>query len=107
MAIAVGEFNRFLPTSDDRGQPTTFHSGRHQSACVVRLPPGVESEPPVERDARRLQVRRAPPARVLNPLYTLEDTSEKRALSALAQQSVTPGRCLAAPEAPRTRRPDR
>jgi hypothetical protein len=80
-----------------------FHSGRHRSACVVRLPAGVD--PNLQWSVTHAGYQSTTTARVLDPLYALEDTSEKRALSALAHQSVTPGRCLAAPE-PRPRRPD-
>ncbi len=104
VAIAAGEFNRFLPTSDDRGQPTTFYRGRHRSACVVRLPAGVD--PNLQWSVTHGGYKSTTTARVLDPLYALEDTSERRALSALAHQSVMPGRCLTAPDPARPRRPE-
>lgn len=91
VVIPAGERNRFQPGTDDRGQPTIFRKGRQRSACVMRFPAGFDGH--MQWSVTHGGYVSTTTALVLDPLYALEETSEKRALSALANRSEIPGRC--------------
>ena len=93
VAVTVdGEDNAFLPGAADRSQPTVFLPGRQRFACVVVVP---------ERfDGRlRWQVRFAghesvTTARVLDPLYALEEASAEQAVKGIELDGAPQGICL-------------
>jgi hypothetical protein len=94
VTIAAGPSNRFTAPPDDRSQPTTFSTGRRRSACVMRLPAGFDGN--LRWSVTYGGYESVTTARVLDPMYALEEGSEKRALSALVGPAAKPGVCLRA-----------
>jgi hypothetical protein len=90
--IAVGESNGFLPGPSDRNQPLTFLEGRHRFACAIVVPENFDS-------GLQWQVRFAgriatTTEKVLNPLYELEPSSEKRVMTGLDLKKAPKGSCV-------------
>ena len=90
--IAVGDANGFLPGPADRNQPLTFMEGRHRFACAIVVPEGFDGK-------LQWQVKFAGQAattteKVLNPLYELEATSEKRVMAGLDLKTAPRGSCV-------------
>jgi hypothetical protein len=95
VAIPAGPLNRFTTPPDDRGQPTTFSQGRRRSACVMRLPAGFDGN--LRWSVTYGGYQSVTTARVLDPMYALEEGSEKRALSALFSNLVQSAVCFSSP----------
>ena len=87
-----GEDNAFLPGAADRGQPTVFLPGRQRFACVMVVPESFDGR-------LRWQVRFAghesvTTARLLNPLYALEEASAEQAVEGIELDGAPQGICL-------------
>ena len=90
--IAVGDANGFLPGPVDRNQPLTFLEGRHRFACAIVVPDTFDGK-------LQWQVKFAGQAattteKVLNPLYELEDNSERRLMAGLDLKTAPRGSCV-------------
>ena len=88
----AGEDNAFLPGAADRGQPTVFLPGRQRFACVMVVPETFDGR-------LRWQVRFAghtsvTTARVLNPLYALEEASARVAVEGIELDGARRDVCL-------------
>ena len=89
----TGEDNVFLPGAADRNQPTGFLPGRQRFACVMVVPEAFDGR-------LRWRVRFAghesvTTARVLDPLYALEEASAREAVQGIDVEGVPRGVCLA------------
>lgn len=93
VAVTVtGGDNAFLPGAADRGQPTVFLPGRQRFACVMVVPEAFDGR-------LRWQVRFAghesvTTARVLNPLYALEEASAREAVDGIDVDGAPQWVCL-------------
>ena len=88
----TGGDNAFLPGAADRNQPTVFLPGRQRFACVMVVPKTFDGR-------LRWRVRFAghesvTTARVLNPLYALEEASAREAVEGLDVDRAPRGVCL-------------
>ena len=88
----TGGDNTFLPGAADRNQPTVFLPGRQRFACVMVVPKTFDGR-------LRWRVRFAghesvTTARVLNPLYALEEASASEAVEGLDVDRAPRGVCL-------------
>ena len=88
----TGGDNAFLPGAADRNQPTGFLSGRQRFACVMVLPEAFDGR-------LRWRVRFAghesmTTARVLDPLYALEEASARAAVDGIDLDGAPRGVCL-------------
>jgi hypothetical protein len=101
VVIPPGERNGFSPAPADRGQPTTFLTGRHQSACVMVFPEGFDGNLRwrVENGGQASETS----ARVLDPNYALTEAVAGRATAGLDLDAIPPARCQT-PQPPPQRR---
>lgn len=77
----AGDDNAFIPGAADRNQPTRFLLGRQRFACVMVVPEAFDGR-------LRWRVRFAghesvTTARVLDPLYALEEASAREAVEGI------------------------
>ena len=88
----TGGDNAFLPGAADRDQPTVFLPGRQRFACVMVVPEAFDGR-------LRWRVRFAghesvTTARVLDPLYALEEASAREAIEGIDVDGAPRGGCL-------------
>ena len=67
--------NAFLPGTADRNQPTVFLPGRQRFACVMVVPEAFDGR--LQWQVRFAGHESVTTARVLNPLYALEEASAR------------------------------
>lgn len=88
----TGGDNAFLPGAADRNQPTVFLPGRQRFACVMVVPEAFDG-------GLRWRVRFAghesvTTARVLDPLYALEEASAREAVEGIDVDRASRGGCI-------------
>ena len=89
---AAGDDNVFLPGAADRNQPTVFRPGRQRFACTLVVPETFDGR-------LRWRIRFAghesvTTARVLDPLYALEEASAREAVEGTEMDGAPRGVCL-------------
>jgi hypothetical protein len=93
VAIPVGERNGFTPAPADRGQPTTFESGRRRFACVMIEPGGFDGNIRWRVQSGDQSTLSMTTARVLDTNYALEDRSAAAAVKGLDIRALAKGHC--------------
>lgn len=76
-----GEDNAFLPDAADRNQPTGFLPGRQRFACVMVVPEAFDGR--LQWRVRFAGHESVTTARVLDPLYALEEASARGAVEGI------------------------
>ena len=87
-----GDDNAFLPGAADRHQPTVFLPGRHRFACVMVVPETFDGR--LQWQVSFAGHTSVTTARVLNPLYALEDASARDAVDGIDVDGAPRGVCL-------------
>lgn len=87
-----GEDNAFLPGAADRGQPTVFLPGRQRFACVLVVPEAFDGR--LQWQVRFAGHESVTTARLLDPLYALEETSAEQAVEGILVDGAPEGICL-------------
>lgn len=87
-----GEDNAFLPGAADRGQPTVFLPGRQRFACVMVVPEAFDGR--LQWQVRFAGHESVTTARVLDPLYALEEASAEQAVEGIVVDGAPQGICL-------------
>ena len=87
-----GEDNAFLPGATDRGQPTVFLPGRQRFACVMVVPGVFDGQ--LQWQVRFAGHESVTTARLLDPLYALEEVSAREAVEGIELDGAPPGVCL-------------
>lgn len=77
----AGDDNVFLPGTADRNQPTEFLPGRQRFACVMVVPEDFDGR--LQWRVRFAGHESVTTARVLNPLYALEEASAREAVEGI------------------------
>lgn len=91
--VAVeGEDNAFLPVAADRGQPTVFLPGRQRFACVMVVPEVFDGR--LQWQVRFAGHTSVTTARMLDPLYALEEASAREAVDGIDVDGGPQGVCL-------------
>ena len=91
--VAVdGEDNAFLPGPADRGQPTVFLPGRQRFACVMVVPESFHGR--LQWQVRFAGHTSVTTARMLDPLYALEEASAREAVDEIEVDGAPQGVCL-------------
>ena len=87
-----GEDNAFLTGAADRGQPTVFLPGRQRFACVMVVPEAFDGR--LQWRVRFAGHESVTTARLLDPLYALEEASAEQAVEGIVVDRAPPGVCL-------------
>jgi hypothetical protein len=87
-----GDDNAFLPGAADRHQPTVFLPGRHRFACVMVVPETFDGR--LQWQVRFAGHTSVTTARVLDPLYALEEASAREAVEGIDVDGAPRGVCL-------------
>ena len=87
-----GEDNAFLTGAADRGQPTVFLPGRERFACVMVVPETFDGR--LQWQVRFAGHESVTTARVLDPLYALEEASAREAVEGIEVDGAPQGVCL-------------
>ena len=87
-----GEDNAFLTGAADRGQPTVFLPGRQRFACVMVVPEAFDGR--LQWQVRFAGHESVTTARVLDPLYALEEASAREAVEGIIVDGAPQGICL-------------
>ena len=87
-----GEDNAFLTGAADRGQPTVFLPGRQRFACVMVVPEAFDGR--LQWRVRFAGHESVTTARVLDPLYALEEASAEQAVEGIVVDGAPQGICL-------------
>ena len=88
----VDHDNVFLSGTADRNQPTVFLPGRQRFACVMVVPETFDSR--LQWQVRFAGHESVTTARVLNPLYALEEASAREAVDGIDVDGAPRGVCL-------------
>ena len=88
----AGDDNAFLAGAADRNQPTVFLPGRQRFACVMVAPPGFDGR--LQWQVRFAGHGSVTTARVLDPLYALEEASARRVLRGIDVDAAPREVCL-------------
>ena len=88
----AGDDNAFLPGTTDRNQPTEFLPGRQRFACVMVVPEDFDGR--LQWRVRFAGHESVTTARVLNPLYALEEASARQAVEGIDVDGALRGACL-------------
>ena len=88
----AGDDNVFLPGAADRGQPTVFRPGRQRFACVMVVPDAFDGR--LQWQVRFAGHRSVTTARMLDPLYALEEASAREAVDGIEVDGAPQGVCL-------------
>ena len=88
----TGDDNAFLPEAADRNQPTVFLPGRQRFACVMVVPETFDGH--LQWRVRFAGHESVTTARVLNPLYALEEASAREAVEGIDVDRAPRGVCL-------------
>ena len=87
-----GENNAFLTGAAHRGQPTVFLPGRRRFACVLVVPEAFDGR--LQWQVRFAGHESVTTARVLDPLYALEEASAEQAVEGIELDGAPQGICL-------------
>ncbi len=87
-----GEDNAFRSGAADRGQPTVFLPGRQRFACVMVVPEAFDGR--LQWQIRFAGHESVTTARMLDPLYALEETSAREAVEGIELDGAPRGVCL-------------
>ena len=87
-----GEDNAFLTGAADRGQPTVFLPGRQRFACVMVVPESFDGR--LQWQVRFAGHESVTTARVLDPLYALEEASARDAVEGIEVDGAPLETCL-------------
>ena len=88
----TGDDNVFLPGAADRGQPTVFLPGRQRFACVLVVPETFDGR--LQWRVRFASHESVTTARVLDPLYALEEASAREAVEGIEMDGAPRRVCL-------------
>lgn len=86
------EDNAFLTGAADRDQPTVFLPGRQRFACVLVVPEAFDGR--LQWRVRFAGHESVTTARVLDPLYALEEASAEQAVEGIELDGAPQGVCL-------------
>ena len=84
--------NSFLPGTADRGQPSVFLPGRQRFACVMVVPETFDGR--LQWQVRFAGHESVTTARVLDPLYALEEASARETVEGIEVDGAPQGVCL-------------
>ena len=87
-----GQDNAFLTGAADRDQPTVFLPGRQRFACVMVVPESFDGR--LQWQVRFAGHESVTTARVLDPLYALEEASAEQAVEGIELDGAPQGICL-------------
>ena len=87
-----GDDNAFLPGAADRNQPTVFLPGRQRFACAMVVPEAFDGG--LQWRIRFAGHESVTTARVLHPLYALEEASAREAVEGIDVDGAPRGVCL-------------
>lgn len=90
--IQPGDGNGFIPGPADRNQPITFLEGRHRFACAIVVPENFDGK--LQWQVKFGGKTTMTTEKVLNPLYELEENSQKRVMTGLDLKSAPKGNCV-------------
>lgn len=88
----TGHDNAFLTGAADRNQPTVFLPGRQRFACVMVVPETFDGQ--LQWQVGFAGSTSVTTARVLDPLYALEEASARQAVEGIDVDGAPPGGCL-------------
>ena len=88
----TGDDNAFLTGAADRGQPTVFLPGRQRFACVMVVPEAFDGR--LQWRVRFAGHESVTTARMLDPLYALEEASAREAVEDIHMYGAPRGVCL-------------
>ena len=88
----TGDDNAFLSGAADRGQPTVFLPGRQRFACVMVVPEAFDGR--LQWRVRFAGHESVTTARLLDPLYALEEASAGQAVEGIEVDGAPQGICL-------------
>jgi hypothetical protein len=88
----AGEDNVFLPGASDPNQPTVFRPGQQRFACVMVVPETFDGR--LQWQVRFAGHTSVTTARVLDPLYALEEASAREAVEGIDVDGAPRGVCL-------------
>ncbi len=88
----AGDDNVFLPGTADRNQPAVFLPGRQRFACVMVVPEDFDGR--LQWRVRFAGHKSVTTARVLNPLYALEEASAREAVEGIELDGAPRENCL-------------
>lgn len=87
-----GEDNAFLPGAADRHQPNVFLPGRQRFACVMVVPEAFNGR--LQWQVLFAGHESVTTARLLDPLYALEEASAEQAVEGIVVDGAPQGICL-------------
>ncbi len=87
-----GDDNTFLPGAADRNQPTVFLPGRQRFSCVMVVPETFDGR--LQWQVRFAGHESVTTARLLDPLYALEEASAREAVGGIDLDGAPRGVCL-------------
>ena len=88
----TGDDNAFLPGAADRNQPTVFLPGRQRFACAMVVPEAFDGG--LQWRIRFAGHESVTTARVLDPLYALEEASAREAVEGIDVDGAPREVCL-------------
>jgi hypothetical protein len=88
----AGDDNVFLPGAADRGQPTVFLPGRQRFACVMVVPETFGGR--LQWQVRFAGHESVTTARILDPLYALEEASARESVEGIEVDGAPQEVCL-------------
>ena len=88
----TGDDNVFLPGAADRNQPTVFRPGQQRFACVMVVPETFDGR--LQWHVGFAGHTSLTTARVLDPLYALEEASARQAVEGIDVDGAPRGACL-------------
>ena len=88
----AGDDNAFLPGPADRNQPTVFRPGQQRFACVMVVPETFDGR--LQWQVGFAGHTSLTTARVLDPLYALEEASARQAVEGIDVDGAPRGICL-------------
>src|SRR5262245_22387784 len=92
VTVAPGEANGFTPGAADRNQPVKFVKGRHRFACSMVMDKSFDGK--LQWTVKFAGQTSTTTAKVLDPLYELEHSSEEHATSGLDIASAPKNACV-------------
>ncbi len=88
----TGDDNAFIPDAADRDQPKVFLPGRQRFACVMVVPDTFDGR--LQWRIRFAGHESVTTARVLDPLYALEEASARQTVDGIEVDGAPRGVCL-------------
>ena len=95
VTVPIGDGNSFTPGPADRNQAVKFLKGRHRFACSMVLDKGFDGK--LQWTVNFAGKTSTTTAKMLDPLYELEHSSEEHATAGLDFKSATKNVCVNRP----------